>query len=110
MYLSYLLSFSFNTTTTTDIYTLSLHDALPIYHILLTLEACSNLHLDVVAIVINRMPKRPSKSQRLIASTVRQLTGIRRIFSIPEFRKQPEPVSIGSILDDKWQILDSLRP
>jgi len=79
-------------------------------HILLTLEACSNLHLDVVAIVINRMPKRPSKSQRLVASTVRRLTGVRRIFSIPEFRKQPEPVSIGSILDDKWQILDSLRP
>jgi hypothetical protein len=56
------------------------------------------------------MPKRPSKPQRLIASTVRQLTGVRRIFSIPEFRKQPEPVSIGSILDDKWHILDSLRP
>ena len=38
-------------------------------HILLTLEACFNHHLDVIAIVINRMPKRSDMSQRLLVST-----------------------------------------
>jgi dethiobiotin synthetase len=79
-------------------------------HILLTLEACFNHHLDVIAIVINRMPKRSDKSQRLLVSTVRQLTGIRTTFSIPEFHREPDPSSVGSILNGKWHILDALRP
>ena len=55
-------------------------------HILLTLEACFNHHLDVIAIVINRMPKRSDKSQRLLCKCpYGQLTGIRTTFSIPEF-------------------------
>ena len=79
-------------------------------HILLTLEACFNHHLDVIAIVINRMPKRSDMSQRLLVSTCTAVTGTRTTFSIPEFHREPNPISVGSILNGKWHILDALRP
>ncbi|HEY7081441.1 MAG TPA: dethiobiotin synthase [Nitrososphaeraceae archaeon] len=78
-------------------------------HILLTLEVCSNYNLNVVAIIINMMPRRPEEPQRLLVSTVRTLTGIKATFAVPESDSQPDPKSIGSILNKKWQILNSFR-
>lgn len=79
-------------------------------HTLLTFDACINHGLNVVAIIINRMPKRPEKSQRLLVSTIRRLTGIRSTFSVPEFGGELNAKSVGSVLDRKWNILDEIVP
>jgi dethiobiotin synthetase len=78
-------------------------------HTLLTLQACVKYRLDVIAVIINRMPTRPEKPQRLLVSTLRQLTGIKVIFSIPDFHKEPDPKSVAIMLDKKWHIISSLR-
>lgn len=78
-------------------------------HILLTLKVCSSYRLDVAAIIINRMPRKPEKSQSLLVSTVRMLTGIKETFSIPESNSPPDPKSTGFMLNKKWKMLNSFR-
>ena len=61
------LFFFFNDTATTEIYTLSLHDALPIYHGYLHI-ACARRqidkqHIGVTPIGVDQLPKRFARSE-----------------------------------------------
>src|SRR5689334_25365866 len=62
-------SFFFNDTATTEIYTLSLHDALPIYFLVKTSRGEHKARVVVIAIGLRGSPRRPDrKSTRLNSS------------------------------------------
>src|SRR5260370_37839273 len=71
-------SFFFNDTATTEIYTLSLHDALPIYHRLVRGRTPKSAHLTFLA----RWPSR--KATQHARDRIREITGRDRLWRSEE--------------------------
>jgi dethiobiotin synthetase len=57
-----------------------------INHTLLTFHACLNRKIQIDAIIINKVPERTSKVQRLLPSLISSLTGVKRVIEIPRIR------------------------
>jgi dethiobiotin synthetase len=54
-----------------------------INHTLLTTTACAMYNLDVIGIVINKVPPKPDSIQRVLKQTIEDTTGIRVLCSMP---------------------------
>ena len=79
-----------------------------INHTLLTLQLCKDYDLDVRGIVINGMPKYPTRAQRRLPETLEELSGVKVISVIPH-SKRVTTRSIAFILDKQSDIENILH-
>ncbi|MDP9197267.1 MAG: dethiobiotin synthase [Thermoproteota archaeon] len=71
-----------------------------INHTLLTVTACKKYGLDILGIVINRMPSKPDIVESKTPQLIRKLTGIPIIAVIPE-QNRPNSETTGKYME-KW--------
>lgn len=57
-----------------------------INHTLLTFHACRSRKIQVYAIIINKYPEKPSKTQEAILPLLSALTGVKKAIEIPQIR------------------------
>jgi len=71
-----------------------------INHTLLTVTACKKYGLDIVGIIINRMPSKPDIVESMTPQFIRKLTGIPIIAIIPE-QARPNSKATGRCME-RW--------
>ena len=69
-------------------------------HTLLTVTACKKYGLDIVGIIINRMPSKPNIVESMTPQFIRKLTGIPIIAIIPE-QDRPNAQATGRCME-RW--------
>lgn len=69
-------------------------------HTLLTVNACKKYGLDIVGIIINRMPSKPDIVESMTPQFIRKLTGIPVIAIIPE-QARPNSQATGRCME-RW--------
>ena len=69
-------------------------------HTLLTVSACKKYGLDIVGIIINRMPSKPNIVESMTPQFIRKLTGIPIIAIIPE-QDRPNAQATGRCME-RW--------
>jgi dethiobiotin synthetase len=69
-------------------------------HTLLTVNACKKYGLDIVGIIINRMPSKPDIVESMTPQFIRKLTGIPIIAIIPE-QARPNSQATGRCME-RW--------
>jgi len=71
-----------------------------INHTLLTVTACKKYGLDIVGIIINRMPSKPDIVESMTPQLIHELTGIPIIATIPE-QLRPNSQATGRCME-RW--------
>lgn len=66
-------------------------------HTLLTVRVCKEFGLDVLGIIVNRMPRRPSIVEKRVPETLARLAGVPLLAVLPEVKK-PSFKKTGTLL------------
>lgn len=77
-----------------------------INHTLLTVRVCRDFGLDIMGIIVNRMPKKPSAVERRAPEMIQRLAGVPVLAVLPEMKK-PDYKAIGMLLE-KTDLVDRL--
>jgi dethiobiotin synthetase len=75
-------------------------------HTLLTVMACREFGIKIKGIIINKMPKKPSRVEQNVSEIIEMLTGVKLLGTLP-FSKRANPSVIGKAIE-KVVDLDSL--
>jgi dethiobiotin synthetase len=75
-------------------------------HTFLTVMACRKFGINIMGIIVNKMPKKPSVAEQKAPEMIERLMGIRILATLP-FSKRPNHTAVGKMLR-KAIDLDSL--
>lgn len=68
-------------------------------HTLLTVRVCRDFGLDILGIVVNMMPKRPSAVEKNAPQVIQRLAGVPVLAVLPETKKNPVYEEVGRLLE-----------
>jgi dethiobiotin synthetase len=68
-------------------------------HTLLTVRVCHEFGLNVIGIIVNMMPRRPTAVEKRTPSAIQRLSGIPVIAVLQEKKKRPNYEEIGKMLE-----------
>ncbi len=76
-------------------------------HTLLTVRVCREFGLNILGIIVNMMPKRPSVVEKNTPSAIQRLAGVPVLAVLPEMKNRPEYKEIGKLLE-KTSVVEKL--
>ncbi|AIC14684.1 dethiobiotin synthase [Nitrososphaera viennensis] len=68
-------------------------------HTLLTVRVCREFGLDILGIVVNMMPKKPSAVEKNVPRVLQRLAGVPVLAVLPEMKNKPDYKEIGRLLE-----------
>lgn len=68
-------------------------------HTLLTVRVCREFGLDILGIIVNMMPKKPSAVEKNAPHVMQRLAGVPVLAVLPEMKNKPDYKEIGRLLE-----------
>jgi dethiobiotin synthetase len=76
-------------------------------HTLLTVRVCHEFGLNIIGIIVNMMPKRPSAVEKKTPYVIQRLAGVPVLAVLPEMKNRPDYKEIAKLLE-KTELVEKI--